>query len=107
MEKEKSKIEISPELYERIKAFKEIIEAVIEDKMELNDNVELILDRGINSMLEDLLGQVEPATLLQSFQQLGTKHPAEVYRFVAETLQRGGEINKEALKKTMGFQTEK
>src|SRR3989344_1681770 len=104
MDTTKPKIEISKELNDRIKAFKEVIEAVIDEKMKLNDCVELILDKGINSMVEDLLGNVEPAILLQSFQQLGTKHPAEVYSYIAETLRRGGKINKEELKKTLGFQ---
>lgn len=107
MDKTKSKIEISPELNQRIRAFKEVIEAVVEDKIELNDCVELILDRGINTMIEDLLANVEPATLLQSFQQLGAKYPAEVYGYITETLRRGGEINKEELKKTLGFQIDK
>lgn len=107
MDKVKQKIEINEELHRRIKSFKEVIEAVIDEQLELSGCVEVILDRGINSMLEDLLGQVEPATLLQSFQQLGTKYPAEVYSYIAETLHRGGEINKEELKKTLGFQTDK
>ena len=55
----------------------------------------------------EVLANVEPATILQSFQQLGTKYPAEVYNYIAETLRRGGEINKEELKKTLGFRVEK
>jgi len=104
MDTTKPKIEISTELNNRIKAFKEVIEAVIDEKMELNGCIELIFDRGINSMIEDLLANVEQTILLQSFQQLGTKYPAEVYGHIAETLRRGGEINKEELKKTLGFQ---
>lgn len=107
MDMEKSKIEISPELYERIKAFKEVIEAVTDGKLELNNCIELILERGINAMVEDLLAGVEPAILLQSIQQLGSKYPAEVYSYIAENIRRGGEINKEELKKTIGFQTKK
>lgn len=60
---EKTKIEISDELRERIKSFKEVIEAVIDEKMELNDCVEVILDRGTNLMLEKVLGRVEPQQL--------------------------------------------
>ncbi|MEK7572470.1 MAG: hypothetical protein AAB493_01275 [Patescibacteria group bacterium] len=102
-QKEKTKIEISDELRQRIEFFKEFIEAVIEEKMEFNDSVELILDKGINSMIEDILANVEPATLLLSFQQLGAKYPAEVYKYMAETLHLGSKINKEELKKTIGF----
>ena len=103
----KTKIEINTKIDNRIKAFKDVIETVIDEKIGLDDCIEIILDRGMNSMLEDILGQVEPATLLSSFQQLGTKYPAEVYSYIAETLRRGGEINKEALKNAIGFRISK
>lgn len=97
------KVEINAEAYERVRAFKEVIESVMDEKYEMDDFIEGLLDNGINLLLEKLLGNVNPETLLQSLQQLGTKYPAEVYGYIADTLRRGGEINKEELKEKLGF----
>lgn len=104
--KEKTNIEISGELHKRIAAFKEVIEAVMDEKYEMNNFVARLLDEGVDLLLEKLLANVPPETFLQSFQQLGAKYPTEVYSYIAETLRRGGEINKEELKKAIGFQAE-
>lgn len=105
--KAKSKLEINKESEDRIIAFKKVIEAVIDEEIELNDCIEIILDRGINSMTEDILGQVDSKILLLSFQQLGSKYPLEVYSYIADTIQRGEEINKKELKRNFGFEFNK
>lgn len=106
MKEIKTKIEIRKDLYEKAKAFQEVIEAVNGEKMELNDCIEVILDRGINAMFEDLFANVEPIALMQSLQQLGAQHPDEVYHYIAETLRRGSEINREELKTKFGFRAD-
>lgn len=100
---ERNKIEVNFKTYQRVKAFKEVIESVMGEKYEMDDFVEGLLDNGIDLLLEKLLGNVEPEILLQSLQQLGAKYPTEVYSYIAETIRRGGQINKEKLKEKLGF----
>ena len=69
-------IVISEEMYARVMEFKQVVEAVIKEEISFDVCVELILGQGINSMLADLLGSVDPITLLSSFQQLGSQYPA-------------------------------
>ena len=102
----KLKVDVSEELYERIVSFKEVIEAVMDEKYEMNEFMEGLLGNGVELLLERLLANVNPEILIQSFQQLGARYPKEVYGYIADTFRRGGEINKEELKKTLGFQTE-
>lgn len=101
---EKIKIEISGKLHKRIVAFKEVVEVLMDEKYEMDNFVAGLFDNGIDLLLEKLLVNVAPETLLQSLQQLGTKYPVEVYGHIAETLRRGDKINKEGLKKAIGFQ---
>ncbi len=97
-------INISEKLYARVEAFQEVVEAVLEEKISFDDCVELILGQGINSMLADLLGSVDPATLLSSFQQLGSQYPTQVYGYVSETLRGGAAAQeRERLKRQLGF----
>lgn len=104
---EKIKIEISGELHKRIAAFKEVVEAIMDRKYEMDDFIAEFFDNGIDLLLEKLLGNIPPETLLQSLQQLGAKYPTEVYGHIAETLRRGDAVSKEELKKTIGFQADK
>jgi hypothetical protein len=56
-------------------------------------------------MLADILASVDQATMLAIFQQLGEEHPAQAYKFVAETLRRGEAVNgRERLARKLGFQ---
>ena len=99
-------IVISEEMYARVMEFKQVVEAVIKEEISFDVCVELILGQGINSMLADLLGSVDPITLLSSFQQLGSQYPAQVYRYVAETLRQGAATREqEEMRKRLGFRT--
>jgi len=97
-------ITISEGMYFRVAEFKQVVEAVIEEKISSDDCVELILGKGIDSMLADLLGSLDQSTLLESFQQLGSQYPTQVYRYVAETLRRGAAVKeREEMKRQLGF----
>ena len=99
-------IAISKEMYARVAEFKQVVEAVIEEEISFDDCVDLILEQGIDSMLADLLGSVDPIILLNSFQQLGSQHPAQVYRYVAETLSQGVCVEeREKMRQRLGFHT--
>ena len=97
-------IEISEEIYTRVAEFKHVIEAVTEEETYFDTCVEVILCQGIDSMLAELLGPLEPATLLSSFQQLGSQHPEQVYGYIAETIKRGAETRpRDKWKRRFGF----
>lgn len=99
-----SEIAISEKMYARVAEFKQVVEAVIEEKINFDDCVELILGQGIDSMLADLLGSVDQTTLLTSFQQLGSEYPGQVYQYVAETLRRGAAVQeRESMRRQLGF----
>lgn len=97
-------IKVSKEMYERVVEFKQVVEAVLEEEISFDDCAALILKQGIDSMLADLIGPVDPTTLLNSFQQLGSKYPAQVYAYVAETLRRGAAVQeRKRMKEIWGF----
>lgn len=98
------KITISDEMYRRVEEFKCVVETVIEEDLSLDSSVELILVLGIDSMLDDLLGSLEPTILLRSIQQLGSRYPVQVYRYIAETLKGGVAVREqEAMRSRLGF----
>ena len=101
-------LNISDDLYEQIDGFKQVIEAVLEEPIEKETCTELILRRGIDFMLAELLAPVDQEILVNSFQQLGAAYPKQIYKFVAETLMRGKEVQeRERLKRLTGFYKEK
>ena len=98
-------VTLKDDSYNRAVEFKHVIEAVISQELDFNECLSLILAQGIDSMLADILGSANQAMMLASFQQLGAKHPAEVYKYVAETLRRGEAVNeRERLTRKLGFQ---
>ena len=101
---EMPKIEISQQTYDRAKSFKQVVEAVIEEEMDLDTCLETILIQGMNLMLAELLAPLEPATLLESINQLASKHPTEVYGYVTDTMKRGANIRqRQEFKRKLGF----
>lgn len=99
-------ITISEAMRGRLVAFKDVIEAVIEEEVSLDDCAEIVLEQGINSMMADLLEPIDPVILLKSFQQLGSQYPAQVYRYIAETMKEGDiTLEQENLKHKLGFRT--
>ena len=98
------KVTISEDMYERITAFKQVVEAVLEEPTNLNTCVELLLNRALECMLADILDGADRETLLKSFQQLAAQHPTAVYQYIAEIWRGGGEVIKqEEVKRRMGF----
>jgi len=97
-------ITISEWMYARVVEFKHVVEAVIEEEISSDNCVELILGQGIDSILADLIGPLDPTTLLKSFQQLGSQYPTQVYQYVAETLRKGTAVQeREKLRRQLGF----
>lgn len=97
-------ITVSDSMYRRVLEFKQVIENVIEDTLDIDTCAEVILMQGLDSMLADLIGPLDHSTLLSSFQQMASRNPAEVYSYVVETLESGAVAQqKEALRRKLGF----
>ena len=97
-------INIHDEVYSRVLEFKPVVEAIIDGEMTPEDFVVLLLGRGIDSMVYDILGDVDADTLLKSFQQLGAIFPKQVYGFMVDSLNRGEAIQeREGMRHRIGF----
>lgn len=100
-------VHIPDNLHEKLSEFKQFIEAVLEEPIDLKTSIEIVLNQGIDCMLRDVIEPVDPETLVKSFLQLGAVHPKEVFKFVTETLLRGKEVQeRERLKRKIGFHKE-
>lgn len=98
------KITVSKEIYKRLEEFKRVVEAVLDEELSQNVCAEMILGLGIDYMLDNLLGPLEPTVLLRSFQKLGAKYPVQVYRYLAETLVEGAAAQEqEEIRNRIGF----
>ncbi len=99
-----AQLTISDDLYNRAGQFKQVVEAVIEESIGFDECMALIVGRGVYFMLADILGHADQPTMLTSFQQLGSKYPAQIYAYVAEVLRTGAAIHeREQLRKKIGF----
>src|SRR5260221_57852 len=97
-------LKLSIEVYGRMAEFKQVIEAVIEDKLDIDAFAEFIINRGIDLILAELLGQVGEGPLLMTIQKLATRHPAQVYGFLAEVWKLGVDQQKqEEVRNQFGF----
>ncbi|MEX2120222.1 MAG: hypothetical protein WD847_11565 [Pirellulales bacterium] len=101
-----TEVTISDELHARMSQFKQVVEAVIEDQLEVEPCVEFILDRGIDLILAELLGQIDDRALLTTIQKLGIRHPEQVYGFLAEVCKLGmDEQKRQDMRSQFGFHT--
>jgi hypothetical protein len=101
-------VTIPDELHAKISQFQQVVEAILEESLTVEQYVRLLLERGVYSMLNDIIGEVSPETLQESFQQLGARYPAEVYGYVAERIKRGAlETARERLRRQIGFRSDR
>lgn len=97
-------ITIPEELEARIRAFRPVVETVLEEPIADDDYIALLLDRALPLMLAELVPHEVPV-VVQSLQGLAARHPAEVYGYVADVLRGGAAaIDREALRRRIGFQ---
>jgi hypothetical protein len=98
------KITISKDVFGRISEFRKVIEAVLEEEASPQACVETILIRGMDLMLAELLAPTGPEALLATIQQLGARHPAQVYGFIAGVLKTVmSPEQKQEVQRQMGF----
>jgi hypothetical protein len=97
-------LEISEELYGRVKEFQAVIKAVLDEDISCEAAGELVLQQGLDSLMANLFGPQGAGVMLQTLQQLAAKYPKEIYRFIAETIDAGEiEIEKERVRSQLGF----
>lgn len=97
-------IEISEDTYQRLQEFRGVVNAVMDEELETQACADLILQQGLDSMLQDILGPQDQAILLRSFRQLAARDPAVVYRYVAEVIKTGTKVHERETKRPrMGF----
>ena len=82
---------VSDQLYPKVVAFKEVIEAVLGEHLAFGTYIELVLEEGIEAILEDLLTLSDHQALVRSFYELSSRHPVQVFEHVAERI-RAGEL---------------
>jgi hypothetical protein len=88
------KIKLSEEVYERLVAFQPIVRWLEGKNVPLDRSAEVLLSIGIQALLNHLWQQHDAATLVETLQKLGSKHPREVYQFVADVLTIGTKIQR-------------
>lgn len=90
------KVMISKQTLERLRAFKKIIDYIIEEKLEKeSDYVELVLALGMDKMFEDIIPKDEQDLLVKTIVEMFKENPEFVANFVVNTLERGEQIQKE------------
>lgn len=99
-------IEMSQTAYDRVNAFKQVIEGVIEQEIDISECFELVLSQGLDAMLHELLAPLDATMLLHSLDRLAAIYPAQVYSYVAETMRQGANAQgRESIKRRMGFRS--
>jgi hypothetical protein len=96
------RIDISDELYARLAAFEPIVEAVIEEQINVDTVAELALGQGLDVMLSSVIGSNDPALLHASLHRLAERHPEIVHGFVAEMFKTGA-AEREGARQRIGF----
>lgn len=98
------RLTISDASFMRLIQFKKVAEAVVDREITDENWLELVLARGVNGIVEDLLEPQTKEILIESFQQLAQRYPAEVSEYMADILQLGEESIREAAKRKLGFE---
>jgi hypothetical protein len=99
-----STVSISDELLVRVEACKPLVEAVIGTALSAEEIVEFLLIRAVDTLLADLLANVDQPVLVRAFQLLAGEYPTEIYSFMIDMLSAGAApIDREAFRQPLGF----
>jgi len=95
----RKQLEISSSLHVRVQAFLPVLEAVLEENVHPDQLPDLVVTRGLDALLTDLLkGQPQEDTLLTSLLAMSRVNPEFVYEFFARTMQLGSGLGEWWLK---------
>jgi hypothetical protein len=90
-------VEISEDLSRRIENFTAVIRAVLDEDVDTDTCFGMALNRGLEAMLADLIARQDPAMLVESLQQLASRHPEVVYPYVADMVGLGADLRSRRL----------
>jgi hypothetical protein len=95
-------IDISEETYARLVAFMPLGEYLNEGPVTVDDQGEVLMLIGMDSLLRTLWEKLDAGTLVQSLLKLADRHPAQLFRFVSDALLAGGK-EAEEIRGEFGF----
>ena len=96
------KITISDQSKKMLESFKKVVDTIMEEEMSLSDYVEIVVDKGIKSILSDIIPK-EPDVLWKTIERISESNPEFFAEFVVEVLEKGEESNRKAAKQKLGF----
>lgn len=90
------KVDVSKDTLKRLRAFKKLIDYIIEEKLEKEaDYVELVLSIGMDKMFEAVVPKDDRELLPKTMIAMFKENPEFVVDFVVRTLKKGEEIQRE------------
>ena len=93
---------ISEQSKKMLESFKKVVDTIIEEEMPFPNYVEIVIDKGIKSLLSDIIPK-EPEVLWNTIERISEANPEFFSEFVVEVLKRGEESNRKAAKQKLGF----
>jgi hypothetical protein len=95
-------ITISRETYDKLKAFLPLGEYLNGAPVAVDDEGEVLILMGMESVLRAIWEKQEAGTLVTTLVKLSQRHPQQVFQFVREVLDAGGK-GAEEIKEEFGF----
>ena len=96
------RIAISDQSKNMLESFKKVVDTIIEEEMPYSDYVEIVIDKGIKGMINDIIPK-EPDVLWNTIERISEANPEFFCEFLVEVLERGEESNRKAVKQRLGF----
>ena len=97
-------LQLTDEHRRRIKAFAQIYRSVMNAEADAQTCLDILMERGFRAILADFVESADPATLIESIQQLAARDPEFVGRYMADMVGLGDDVNRQDNKTTrIGF----
>ncbi len=96
-------ITVSDEMSARIQEFRSVMRAVMDEDLDQATCIATILERGLQTMLADVVARAEHGVLLESIQQMATRDPKLVYGYVADMIALGSDVAAHEGERPIGF----
>lgn len=94
-------IEVGEDCFHRLQAFKPVVEAVINEKMQWQDYVEVIVQVGLTKMLTDIVSN--PDAAIATVLKLAELEPDVVYTLMVKTWENLNADQQAETKERFGF----